>query len=489
MSIYKKFVKNVGIVTISEIVMKLKPILFLPIITNALGASDYGVYSSIFATIAFLMMFSTLGVDNGFVRFLASEKDKEKVSLGFSSASLVIFSLSCVVALIMFIFAGTLANTVFGAPDRVPVIQAGSLYLPLIALFNITLNFFLVRQKMLTLSLFRILSTFLPVSFAALLLIQGHGLFAVICAIVAVQAALDVIAVLAIVRSIGVRMPKVSVVWPYMKFGIPLIASGVASVVLNLGDRYVIGALMGAASVGIYSVAYTLGSAISILLSPIILALLAPASKSHDEGRLDEVNKYLNYSLRYYLMLSIPAAVGVSVLSTQIIYSLTTAEFLVGSAGVTAIIAISTVFYGVFSIYSFSFYLAKKLKNTVILLAAAASANIALNLLLVPVMGLLGASLATLICFLTLFLACVAMTRKYIHITLDYTFFAKCILAALSMGALIYYLQPIGWVQITGSIAVGIAVYFGLLAAFKAFKKNELAFLKGVLRLQGTAVD
>lgn len=489
MSIYRRFAKNVGIVAVSEIVMKLKPILFLPIITNALGASDYGVYTSIFVTVAFLTTFSTLGVDNGFVRFLAAEKDKEKVSSGFSSSSVVIFGLSCVVALAMFIFAGTLANTVFGSPDRIAAIQAGSFYLPLSALFSITLNFFLIRQKMLTLSLFRILSTFLPISLATIFILQGHGLFAVILAIVAVQGALDLAALLVITRSIGVRMPKVSVVWPYMKFGIPLIAGGVAGVVLNIGDRYVIGALMGAASVGVYSVAYTLGSAIALILSPINTALLAPVTKSHDEGRSHEVNKYLYYSVRYYLMLSIPAAVGVSILSASLISSLSTAEFLSGSFGVTAIIAVSTVFYGLFSIYAYGFYLAKKIKNTVLLMVVAGAANIGLNLLLVPIMGLVGASLATLICFFALFAACVVMTRRYISIPLDYTFFAKCVVAALLMGALVYYLKPAGWMQIIGSVAVGTLAYFGLLIAFRAFKKNELAFFKNFLKLQGTAID
>lgn len=489
MSIYKRFVKNIGIVAVSEIVMKVRPILFLPIITSALGPSDYGVYASIFATVAFLMTFSTLGVDNGFVRFLASEKDEKKVSLGFSSSAFIIFGLSCVVAFGMFIFAGTLANTVFGMTNRIAAIQVGALYLPLSALFNIILDFFLIRQKMLTLSIFRILSTFLPISLAAVFIAQGHGLFAVICAIVAVQGALDAIAFLGIVKSIGVHMPKVSVVWPYMKFGIPLIAGSVANVVLNIGDRYVVGAMMGAASVGVYSVAYTLGSAIAITLSPVTLALLAPITKSHDEGRSHEVNRYLCYSVKYYLMLSIPAAVGVSILSTSLIHSLATTDFLAGSFGVTAVVAISTVFYGLFSIYTYGFYLTKKIKTSVLLMVWAAIANIGLNLVLVPTMGLFGASLATLICFFALFVASVAMTQKYICIALDYVFFAKCVVAALLMGLIVYYLRPTGWVHILISVAIGAAVYFGLLFALKAFKKNELEFFKSFLKLQGTAVD
>jgi O-antigen/teichoic acid export membrane protein len=489
MSAYKKFAKNAGIVGISEIAMKLKPILFLPVITNALGPSDYGVYVTLLATTTFIVAFSTLGINNGLVRFLAAERDKKTISTGYSSSAFVAFILSCAVAAVISLSAGFLANTVFGAPNRASVIQVGAWYLPLEALFGLATAFFLVRQRMLLLSGVRLLDTFVPVSFAVILLLNGHGLYAVVLSMVAVRAALVAAEILIIIRLVGISMPHLGVAWSYMRFGLPLVMAMISYAFLNVGDRYIIGLFLGATSVGIYTVSYTLGSALSIIMAPLTTALLAPLTKSHDEGRPREVSTYLSYSLRYYLMFAIPATVGVSVLSSPIIASLATQEFLVGSYGITALVAFSTLFYCLFSIYSNIFFLLKRTRNFVILMVVAAAVNLSLDVLLIPRIGIIGPAFATLAAFSMLFAGAFLMTRKHIKVDIDLRFLAKCVLASLAIGLLAYFLRPTGWIKVALSVALCVAVYFALLFSMRAFRPHEVRFFKSFLRLQGTAVD
>ena len=482
MSAYRKFAKDAGIVGISEIAMKLKPILFLPIITNALGPSDYGVYVTLLATTTFVVAFSTLGLNNGLVRFLAAERDKKTISTGYSSSAFVAFILSCTVAAVISLSAGFLANTVFGAPDRADVIQVGAWYLPLEALFGLATAFFLTRQRMLLLSGIRLLDTFVPVAFAILLLLNGYGLYAVVLSMVAVRAVLVAAEILIILRLVGISMPRLSIAWSYMRFGLPLVLAMISYTFLNVGDRYIIGLFLGATSVGIYTVSYTLGSALSIIMAPLSMALLAPITKSHDEGRPKEVSTYLSYSLRYYLMFAIPATVGVSVLSIPIITSLATEAFLVGSYGITALVAISTLFYCLFTIYSNVFFLLKRTRNFVTLMAAAAAVNLSLDVLLIPRIGIIGPAFATLAAFSMLFVGAFLMTRKHIKIDVDFGFLVKCVLASLVIGLLAYFLRPTGWINLAMAVALCVAAYFALLFAMRAFKPHEVHFFKSFLR-------
>ena len=76
MNSYKKYAKNVGLVTIANIISTLKGFILLPILTKTLGAELYGTWALISVTISLLTPFCTLRLDHVIVRFLSPEKDE-----------------------------------------------------------------------------------------------------------------------------------------------------------------------------------------------------------------------------------------------------------------------------------------------------------------------------------------------------------------------------------------------------------------------------
>lgn len=482
MTIYHKFTKDVGIVAISEIVIKFRPIIFLPILTAFLTTSEYGVYASLLVTVSFLLPFGTLGIDSGIIRFLAAEKEKRNISRGFITIFLFASLSTVFIAFLLFLSADLMAKTVFGSPDSVNVIKIASLWVPLQALLGICITFFQMRQKMHIYSVINLANGFLPVMLGAVFLYSGYGLLEFVWSFVIVQTILILIAITAILKDVGISKPNFSLINPYLKFGLPLVLAAFSGSVLNVGDRYVVGLMMGAAAVGIYSVAYTIGSTVTTVLSPISVALLSPASKSYDAGRHNEVKNYLNYSIRYFLMLAIPAAVGLSILSKPLTSSLTNENFLLGSFGVTATIALSTIFYCLFNINSIVLYLEKKVILTVKLLAFFGLLNVLLNIPLVMYFGLFGSALATLVCFIGLFVTSFVLIRGYITPKFDLIFMAKCILSSAIMGLLLYCINPSGWTMILSSIALSAVIYLGVLFCLRSFTRKEISFFRGVFR-------
>jgi O-antigen/teichoic acid export membrane protein len=324
---------------------------------------------------------------------------------------------------------------------------------------------------------------------ASIFLLSGQGLLYVIYSYIIVNAILIPGIYAILIKDVGLGLPKFSTLSPHLKFGIPLIPAALSTTILTFGDRYVIGFMMNSAAVGVYSVAYNLGGLVLFLLSPITMALLAPLSKAYDKGMTKEVNTYLKYSLRYFLMFSIPAAIGLSVVAMPTIKSLTTSEFLMGAMGVTAIIAASNVFYGLYLIASRALFLMKKSTWLAILLFSFAALNIILNIILLPLLGLIGAALSTLVSFILLLLSTILVSRKHIPMSIDFLFLAKCILASLLMGAVVFFMSPRGWTYIALSAVVGAAVYFGALYLLRTFKKNEINFFKSFIKRKELELD
>ncbi len=484
MNVYKKFTGDVGVLVIANLLARLKPIIFLPIITKALGASDYGVYTTLLITITFFLYASGWGLDSSLMRFFPAEKDKKKVSTGVWSILLFILVTSSAIAVVASFFADQLAATVFGDPGSAEVIRIGVFILPLEAMLGLLCTYLRMRQKILLFSVINLSAVFGTIALAAFFLLQGLGLIYVIYATAIVHFALVVVALLLVTREIGFSRPQIGRLPPYLKFGAPLLFATLSSTILGVGDRYVIGIMLGSAAVGVYAVAYNMGNLILMAMHPITFALLAPLAKAYDEGMMTQVRTYLKYSLRYFLMIAIPATVGLLILSGSLIRSLTTDEFTSGSAGITAVVAVSNIAYGLYVLTIQILYLQKRSKLISMLLVPTAFANIALNVLLIPVLGIMGSALATMISFFALLAASLYFALPHIRISLDWAFTGKCIASAAVMGLLLSLISPQGSLKLALTALLGVAIYFGLLFAMRAFKKNELRFFKSFIRKQ-----
>jgi O-antigen/teichoic acid export membrane protein len=482
MDIYRKFTKDVGLVAVTEIITKLKPLIFLPIITKALGTSDYGVYTTLFTTILFLMPISSLGLNFSVVRLLASETDKKKIKEVMSSVLFVSLAVSGLVSLLLFLSSEVLANTVFGEPGSAGIIQAGAILVLLQTVFTNANSYFRMRQRMLAFSMFKLIEVFAPVILAIIFLLQGHGLLHVVYSFVAVDLAISAVLLFIIIRGVGISFPRLYLLRPYISFGTPMVLSSISSKILHLGDRYIIALFMGAASVGVYAVSYTVGDLVLMLLAPITLSLMAPLSKAHDSGMSQQVSTYLGYSVRYFLMIAIPAAVGISLLSVSVVRSLATPDFIENTLLITSLIAFANIAFGLYHIVSRKLLLVKRTQIMALMLASIAVANLGLNLFLVPMMGTAGAALSTLACFIALLLMTSLASRSSgIKIPVDYVFISKCIFSAAVMGVTISYMHPKGWLMIALVSLIGMGIYFSLLFLLKAFRKNELRFFKGFI--------
>ena len=78
MSEYVRFIQRIGLVGLTNILISLSSLIFIPIITKSFTTAEYGMWAQVNTTIALVPNIANLGLPYTMVRFLSAEKDKEK---------------------------------------------------------------------------------------------------------------------------------------------------------------------------------------------------------------------------------------------------------------------------------------------------------------------------------------------------------------------------------------------------------------------------
>jgi O-antigen/teichoic acid export membrane protein len=435
-------------------------------------------------TISLLSPLALLGLHSAMIRFLAAEKDKTKIQEGFYSVIFVVFFAGLLLSLIVFLLADSFAITILKDISAAPLIKIASVVILLQALDLASLEFFRTFGRMKKYSGLMLLQTFAEVGFVAYFVLSGFGLFGAVVSLIISRGAVLLIGASFIFKEIGFRLPKFYELKDYLKFGLPMVPSMIFSWIIVGSDRYIIGYFMTISAVGIYSATYNIGWVISMFIAPISVILFPTISKSYDVNEVEKVKTYLKYSLKYFLMLSIPSIFGILIFSEPILRIMTRPEFISSGKIIMPFIAISALFYGVQTVFGQIIMVFKKTNIYALLFAISAVCNIILNVILIPLYGILGAAIATFFTYALFMVLCVFISFRYLVFDIPWMSISKSVISSIAMLVIIWMLNP-PRVQVIGVlilIVVGGITYFGMLVLLKTFEKEEISILKEMFK-------
>ena len=477
---YIGYAKDIGFVAAAQIAVSLLLFVRLPILTKWLGASLYGTWSLIWVTIVLITPLATLGLGMAMIRFLAAERDVDRIRERFLSVVFTVFLAGVVVSLILILCSDLFASSILGDINSSHLIRLASFMILTQALSQMSIAFFRTFRQMKWYSALLVTKAAAQVGLMVYLLLLGWDLRGVIVAVLASDILCIAIAFSVALRQIGFRFPRFTEMNDYLKYGLPLVPTSAMLWIMSSSDRYIIGYFMQAKDVGIYAAAYSLAHINSLFLGPLQTILLPTVSKSYDNGDMAKTRTYLKYSLKYLVMLSIPAAFGLSVLALPLLRILTTMEFTSGSM-VVPFIVLGLVIFEFHRICLYIFYLVKKTYWVARLLIISAALNIGLNLLLIPHLGILGAAVATLIAYAVLGILTVVVSFRYFKFDLGFSFIMKSIMASAIMALAVWLLNPVSIIWVIISILLGVVIYSAMILALRGFNKKELSLVKDLL--------
>ena len=481
MAEYELFVKRIGLVGIVYIVSSLKGLILLPVLTKTLSTELYGIWVQIGVTTSLLTFLAALQLHVAMIRFFAGENDVNKIKSRFYAVFTFVFLFNLLIILIVFAFSEPLAATFFGGESATPLVRLLCFIIPSTVLDVVCVEFFRAVQQMKKYSGFLLLQQILEVSLISYALLSGYNLLGAILALISARAFLLFMSFLLIYHQIGIEKPDFSVLKPYLLFSLPLIPAALSCWVVELSDRYMIVYFLDVASAGIYSAAYGIGAMVSMFMSPMGITLLPTMFSLYERNRIGELKVHLGYSLKAYLMFAIPSLFGLAVLSRSLLLTFTTPAF-ISAYLVVPFVALGTIFYVCGGTIAIILQILKRTRILALVGGAAAAINLILNIVLIPIVGILGAAIATLITFLFMGAAFTTISYRAIPFDINVKFIVKSIAASIPMALVLWKLNPYGAVSIF--IAIGIAgiIYFGVLVLLKGFTRGEYLFLRGFFR-------
>lgn len=475
---YLKFAKHTFIMGVLHASGLLQSLVFLPVITKILGAEDYGIWSQLKITMNLLVPLSFLGLGAALERFIAGEKNREKIQEGVYSSLTFVSGIILTMALLLIIFSGSAAAFLGFAPMFVKFLALLIIFESLITIFSIIIQ---AKREIGKYFWFSISKMFGETGLIIGVIALGCGLYGAVLSLLFIRIVIFLILLVYLVRKIGIKIPDFSLIESYFRFGVPTMTYSISYWVVASVDRYIIGFFLGVLFVGYYAPAYSIGMLLVFFIIPVTSILTVVLPKFFDDNNLEEVKKYLSYSLKYFLLMMVPAVFGLSVLSRRLLIIFSTEEIADNAYFVVPFVAASTLVYGLACFFNQILVLVKKTKIIAIIWIIAAFLNLGLNIILIPKFGIIAAAITTFLSYFCAFILIWYFAFKEFQFKIDWNFMAKSIAASILMVLFIRWFDPSGLFNVILSIILGVLTYGLLIFLFRGVGKKEIMFLKNLI--------
>jgi O-antigen/teichoic acid export membrane protein len=197
----------------------------------------------------------------------------------------------------------------------------------------------------------------------------------------------------------AIRHVEVKGIMRLLSFTSPLVGVDILVSLLQLSDRFLLGALGGSEALGIYSVSYNLVDRPTTLLCTAITTATYPmAVQALQHGRVAG-KLQMGRNGAALLALAIPACVGLWLIKGSFVQIMVGPDFRAGAESLIPIMCLSALARG-FSTHfiDHAFQLARRPSKALWVYGPTAAATIVLNGILIPFFGARGAAWAGLIC-------------------------------------------------------------------------------------------
>jgi O-antigen/teichoic acid export membrane protein len=268
-----------------------------------------------------------------------------------------------------------------------------------------------------------------------------------------------------------------------LSFGILIIPITISSWIITVSDRYLLSYFHGKEAVGIYTLSYSL-VLIILTFSTVVSNIIYPyLVKAWVENKNQQI--LFNAQLKYSLMIIIPAIVGLFILREQIITLFSGPKYLAGSSAISILI-IFPLFASLINVALSNLLIRGKTKLIALIFLSGASMNIILNFLLIPRWAINGASLATVLSYLFMFLLFYLICKKQFLWDFKFLRIGQIVTASALMGLALIVINPQIYLTKIATIIMGGIIYFILLFLLRVFVNQEkliiLSFVPKVLQ-------
>ena len=269
----------------------------------------------------------------------------------------------------------------------------------------------------------------------------------------------------------------------YAAYGLPVALSLIFALALATTDRFLLAAYLNPETVGVYQAGYSLANRTLDVMFIWLGAAGGPALiVALERGGGEALARAAREQAGLMLALALPASVGLALVARPLADVLVGPSLRQGAAQVTPWIAASALFAGLTTYYSHqAFTLGRRTGLLLFAMSLPAAANLAMNLALIPRMGLTGALVATTASYGLGLAVSILLGRLAQPLPLPLGALARTALAAALMGVVVASLPSLGGAfelalkAGVGALVYGIAAYGLDVAEIRSRGRRALA--------------
>lgn len=460
MSKEKELIKNTLIYAVGNIGSKLLTFILIPIYTKYLKEADVGYFDIIVNTALLLLPMITFQISDGIYRFIIKTDDEKERKIIISNGYIIIiqnialFTIGYILISIGFnvknsilIYLYIITNLVYTVKGQVvralkktkEFAMAGFIVTLVSLLLNIV---FITKFKMKTEGL---LIAYIIAFFIGSIYLEWKG---------------------KILKYFSFEEANINEKRKLKKFSVPLIPNVISWWVMNLSDRYMIANFISNAANGVYSIANKFSSIIVIVNSFFSLAWQESAIVEYDSKDRDE---YYTRMFNTYMKIQLGGAI-VLIAFTKIVFKFLVKEnFYVGYKAIP-ILYVASVFSAFSVFYGTGYQSANDTKGSFQTTILGAVLNITINIFAIPMWGIEGAAISTLVSYLVVWIVRIIQTKKYFSIKISKLELISLIIILL-IFTVIYYVNNIVVEIIMFILSILIFVFFNKEIFIKVLNK------------------
>ncbi len=449
-----------------------------------LNQAELGKVNYVYAVVAFLFVILTYGMETGFFRFASKEVNKDKV-FSTSIISLSVTTLLFIIA--VFIFRNDFASMMqmSGRPDFIMImgltigldvitaipfaklrLQHRPVKFAVIKFLNIGVN---ILFNLFFLSLCPLLLKHFPDSFISVIYKPGFGIGYVFLS--------NLIASLV---TLILLIPEYRVKWNFdfqlfkkmFKYSYPILIVGITGMINQNIDKILIPNLLPASEeplkqLGIYVAAFKMAVLLNMFIQAFRFAFEPFIFSQKEDG--DTKNMY-SIIMKYFSILGLIIFLAMSTF-TDLVMSINSSQYREG-AGIIPIVLMANFFMGIFFTQSLWYKLTDKTIYGAYFGILGSVITIALNIILIPVIGYYGSAIAILVCFVVMTLASYFVGQKHYPINYDLKSFGFYLFLSLILF-FIYWL-----IRKPGSPHYMVSIVLNIIFLVIIYLKEKKDFLK-----------
>lgn len=462
----KRFAIHFSNYSLGSLLVTLASLASFPILTRVFTTEEYGLMSLVATALTLLVGVGKLGVQHAAVRFYSEIRAGKRNDDLDTYAATLLWGMGAVGAIItvVWLLVSQWIPASFWNDTRVrPLWLLTACLIFIRVVDSVFVNQLRAQERSGVLNLYSVIKRYVSLGLMlAVLFWVARNLWGFYAAMIVSEGL--AVAVLAVwmlrkQRALPSRF-SMSLFRAMLAFGIPMIGYELSSIILAMGDRYVIQHMLGADALGVYSAAYNLCEYIDgVIVASFSAAAMPMYLRLWEEEGRDQVMAFVRRFLHVFFLVALPVVAGLAAVGAELITFLASEKYRAGAVIIPWVMA-GMALGGITTVAGAGLYIEKRTRTIMLMVLAAAVLNLILNVVLIPVFDILGAAMATLLSYVFLVGVSAVLGRRVIRMEIPWADGLKFAALSLLMYVLVVQvnLSATLWTLLV-RIAVGVVFY------------------------------